>query len=76
MYCKSLFNSVFLSSVNDIVAVGLDSFYATNDHYFENGMLKAIEPFLTLPWGTVVYYSPNEVKVASSTVPASKTKPK
>ncbi|CAK6960477.1 serum paraoxonase/arylesterase 2-like [Scomber scombrus] len=56
-----------LYSVNDIVAVGVDSFYATNDHYFSSEILKGlVEPFLAQPWGNVVYYSPEEVKVVSA----------
>ncbi|KAJ8288165.1 hypothetical protein COCON_G00008240 [Conger conger] len=34
----------FLHSVNDIVAVGPESFYATNDHYFTNTMLRDLGP--------------------------------
>lgn len=53
-------------SVNDIVAVGVDSFYATNDHYFSHELIKGfVEPFLAQPWSNVVYYSPKEVKVVS-----------
>lgn len=52
--------------MNDIVAVGVDSFYATNDHYFTHELLAAyVEPFLGLSWCNVVYYSPKEVKVVS-----------
>ncbi|XP_070767600.1 serum paraoxonase/arylesterase 2-like isoform X1 [Enoplosus armatus] len=55
-----------LHSVNDIVAVGVDSFYATNDHYFTNEILKGlVETLLAQPWANVVYYSPEEVKVVS-----------
>ncbi|KAE8288674.1 Serum paraoxonase/arylesterase 2 [Larimichthys crocea] len=55
-----------LYSVNDIVAVGVEAFYATNDHYFTHPIFKGIvEPFLALPWSNVVYYSPEEVKVVS-----------
>ncbi|KAM8868922.1 serum paraoxonase/arylesterase 2-like [Spinachia spinachia] len=55
-----------LYSVNDVVAVGLESFYATNDHYFTHKILKAWgEPLLGQPWTNVVYYSPEEVKVVS-----------
>lgn len=55
-----------LHSVNDIVAVGVDSFYATNDHYFSYEFLKTmVEPLLGQPWTDVVYYSPNDVKVVS-----------
>ncbi|KAM9353834.1 serum paraoxonase/arylesterase 2-like [Symphorus nematophorus] len=55
-----------LHSVNDIVAVGVDTFYATNDHYFTHEILKStVEPLLGQPWSNVVYYSPEEVKVVS-----------
>uniref|UniRef100_UPI00398EC173 serum paraoxonase/arylesterase 2-like isoform X1 n=1 Tax=Pristiophorus japonicus TaxID=55135 RepID=UPI00398EC173 len=51
-----------LHSVNDIVAVSSDSFYATNDHYFSHDHLKTLEFVLGLSWCSVVYYSPSEVK--------------
>ncbi|XP_042329482.1 serum paraoxonase/arylesterase 2-like isoform X2 [Sceloporus undulatus] len=51
-----------LSSVNDIVAVGPDSFYATNDYYFTEANLKTLEMFLGLTWTNIVYYSPKEVR--------------
>ncbi|XP_070822482.1 serum paraoxonase/arylesterase 2-like [Chaetodon trifascialis] len=55
-----------LHSVNDIVAMGVDSFYATNDHYYSHEIIKSVvEPFLAQPWTDVVYYSPKEVKVVS-----------
>uniref|UniRef100_A0A8C3E542 Paraoxonase n=1 Tax=Corvus moneduloides TaxID=1196302 RepID=A0A8C3E542_CORMO len=55
-----------LTSVNDIVAVGPDSFYATNDHYFSDFLLMFLEMFLGLTWSNVVYYSPKEVKEVAS----------
>ncbi|KAJ6666618.1 hypothetical protein lerEdw1_020341 [Lerista edwardsae] len=51
-----------LTSVNDIVALGTDSFYATNDSYFTEPILTFLAIFLGLPWTNVVYYSPKEVK--------------
>ncbi|XP_036928721.1 serum paraoxonase/arylesterase 2-like [Acanthopagrus latus] len=55
-----------LHSMNDIVAVGADAFYATNDHYFSHSLLKFfVETFLVQPWSNVVYYSPEGVKVVS-----------
>ncbi|XP_026229226.1 serum paraoxonase/arylesterase 2-like [Anabas testudineus] len=55
-----------LYSVNDIVALGVDTFYATNDHYFTHEMLKGfVEPLLGPAWTNVVYYSPTDVKVVS-----------
>lgn len=55
----------FSFSVNDIVAVGPAHFYATNDHYFSDPFLKYLETYLNLHWANVIYYSPNEVKVAA-----------
>uniref|UniRef100_A0A671LVV8 Paraoxonase n=1 Tax=Sinocyclocheilus anshuiensis TaxID=1608454 RepID=A0A671LVV8_9TELE len=54
-----------LHNVNDIVAVGTESFYATNDHYFTNEILKFVEPFLSLPRCNIVYYSPQTVQVVA-----------
>ncbi|XP_008321724.1 serum paraoxonase/arylesterase 2-like [Cynoglossus semilaevis] len=55
-----------LHSVNDIVAVGVDSFYATNDHYFSNtAFTSLIELVLAQPWTNVVYYSPDDVRVVA-----------
>ncbi|XP_016016348.2 serum paraoxonase/arylesterase 1 [Rousettus aegyptiacus] len=52
-----------LPNLNDIVAVGPEHFYGTNDHYFINPYLRSWELYLGLAWSYVVYYSPNEVKV-------------
>ncbi|XP_072268999.1 serum paraoxonase/arylesterase 2-like [Pyxicephalus adspersus] len=51
-----------LQSVNDIVAVGPESFYATNDYYFESLPMKIVEGFLGLKLTNVVYYSPRNVR--------------
>ncbi|OXB84745.1 UNVERIFIED_CONTAM: hypothetical protein H355_001222 [Colinus virginianus] len=55
-----------LTSVNDVVAVGPDSFYATNDHYFSDFILVLLEMYLGLTWSNVVFYSPKEVKEVAS----------
>ncbi|KAG9275911.1 serum paraoxonase/arylesterase 2-like [Astyanax mexicanus] len=60
-----------LQSVNDIVAVGVDSFYATNDYYFTNHILRTLEPLMSLTWCNVVYYSPNEVRSVSEGYPSA-----
>ncbi|XP_028725653.2 serum paraoxonase/arylesterase 1 [Peromyscus leucopus] len=54
-----------LPSINDIVAVGPESFYATNDHYFADPYLKSWELYLGLSWSNVVYYSPDKVQVVA-----------
>ncbi|XP_066440572.1 serum paraoxonase/arylesterase 2-like [Eleutherodactylus coqui] len=51
-----------LNSVNDIVAVGPESFYATNDYYFSNLNMKFVEFLLGLSWTGIVYYSPGDVR--------------
>nr|DBA25258.1 TPA: hypothetical protein GDO54_012808 [Pyxicephalus adspersus] len=51
-----------LHSVNDVVAVGPESFYATNDHYFNDFFLRSVGMFLGLRWTNVMYYSPSDVR--------------
>ncbi|XP_053743795.1 serum paraoxonase/arylesterase 2-like [Synchiropus splendidus] len=55
-----------LHSVNDIVAVGVDSFYATNDHSTPIKALHYLLVFLGLPGCDVVYYSPGDVRVTAA----------
>ncbi|KAJ4931306.1 hypothetical protein JOQ06_025603 [Pogonophryne albipinna] len=55
-----------LHSVNDILAVGKESFYATNDHYFASDVLHFLTLILDYPMCEVVYYSPEEVRVAAN----------
>lgn len=62
-FFKILFITSF--SVNDIVAVGVESFYATNDRFFHNEALQFVTILLGLPLCDVVYYSPKEVRVAA-----------
>ncbi|XP_061633422.1 serum paraoxonase/arylesterase 2-like [Phyllopteryx taeniolatus] len=60
------FKHKLLYSLNDIVALGVDRFYATNDHYFSDEHLKSVvEPLLGQPLTNVVYYSTEMVKVVS-----------
>ncbi|XP_040287148.1 serum paraoxonase/arylesterase 2-like [Bufo bufo] len=51
-----------LNSVNDIIAVGPESFYATNDYYFSNLLMKVAEVLIGLSWTGIVYYSPGDVR--------------
>ncbi|XP_069318196.1 serum paraoxonase/arylesterase 1 [Eulemur rufifrons] len=54
-----------LPNVNDIVAVGPEHFYATNDHYFVDPYLRSWELYLGLSWSFVVYYTPDEARVVA-----------
>ncbi|XP_061572594.1 serum paraoxonase/arylesterase 2-like [Cololabis saira] len=55
-----------LHSVNDVVAVGPEHFYATNDKYFHNHGLQFLSIVVGLQWSNVVYYSPGEVREAAA----------
>lgn len=52
-------------SVNDIIAVGPEHFYATNDLYFVDPYLRSWELYLGVGWSNAVYYSPDEVRVVA-----------
>ncbi|KAM5255206.1 serum paraoxonase/lactonase 3 [Ctenodactylus gundi] len=54
-----------LKSVNDIVVLGPEQFYATRDHYFTNFFMAFIEMLMSFRWTYVVFYSPGEVKVVA-----------
>ncbi|XP_042540702.1 serum paraoxonase/arylesterase 1 [Dipodomys spectabilis] len=54
-----------LPNVNDIVAVGPEHFYATNDHFFTDSYLRSWELYLGLAWSYVVFYSPDKVQVVA-----------
>ncbi|XP_066210377.1 serum paraoxonase/lactonase 3 [Saccopteryx leptura] len=55
-----------LKSVNDIVVLGPEQFYATRDHYFTSSFMIILEIFLDLQWTSVLLYSPREVKVVAT----------
>lgn len=50
--------------MNDIIAVGPEHFYATNDRYFSS-TLHLLTVILSMPWCNIVYYSPEEVREAA-----------
>ncbi|KAM6968240.1 serum paraoxonase/arylesterase 2-like isoform 3-T3 [Aplochiton taeniatus] len=56
-----------LNSVNDVVAIGVESFYATNDRYFRNEALHTLSIILGSPWCSAVFYSPEDVRVVGDT---------
>lgn len=52
--------------MNDIVAVGPESFYATNDRFYPSDALNLLALLLGLPWCDVIYYSPADVRVVAT----------
>ncbi len=45
-----------LISPNDLVAVGPEQFYVTNDHHYKNGVMRLLEDYLSLKLSSVVHY--------------------
>ncbi|XP_076979581.1 serum paraoxonase/lactonase 3 [Tamandua tetradactyla] len=64
MHLKTIKHEL-LKSVNDIVVLGPEQFYATRDRYFTTFFLSMLELFLDLRWSYVLFYSPREVKVVA-----------
>ncbi len=62
---KSL-TSPMLVSPNDIVGVGPDSFYVTNDHRYPSGWRRDLEDYLRLRRSNVVFYDGSEFVEAAS----------
>ena len=54
-----------LRSPNDIVGVGPNRFYATNDVYFGDTPMGYLEAFLALPLGSISYYDGQEGRIVA-----------
>nr|DBA25255.1 TPA: hypothetical protein GDO54_012806 [Pyxicephalus adspersus] len=65
LYLKTVEHPL-MHSVNDIVAVGPESLYATNDHSFESSSMKLAERAIGFKLTNVVYYSPGDVREVAS----------
>ena len=52
-------------SPNDLVAVGVRSFYATNDHGFTSSSWRMLEDFLPLKRSYVMYYDGKDMRVVA-----------
>jgi len=62
---KSFTNPSVLRSVNDIVAIGNDQFFATNDHFFQADYpkMRSLELTLLLKLGSVAYCNGDECEI-------------
>lgn len=54
-----------LSSPNDIVAVGPNQFYATNDSRYQSGIMQQLEAYFGLPLASVSYYDGEAGRIAA-----------
>jgi len=52
---KTIAGSMLISP-NDILAVGPDQFYVSNDHRYTTGLMQVLENYLQLKLSNVVYY--------------------
>jgi arylesterase/paraoxonase len=52
---KTIAGSMLISP-NDIIAVGPDQFYVSNDHRYTAGLMQVLENYLQLKLSNVVYY--------------------
>lgn len=62
---QSIENSIIVSP-NDLVAVGQDSFYVTNDHKHRGGKMGMLEDYLQLKWSNVIFCKGMDCSVAVS----------
>ena len=53
-------------SPNDIVAVGMNQFYFTNDHAYVNGVMRTLEDYGRLKLANLVYYDGSSYKEAAA----------
>ena len=61
-------HSSLLVSPNDVVAVGPESFYVTNDHGTASQTGQMIDDFLLLRNGNIAYYDGSEMRVVADTL--------
>ncbi len=50
---------------NDLVAVGPDAFYVSNDHVYESGFRRQLEDYFRLSKTTVVYFDGTRASIAA-----------
>ena len=54
---ESSFSSKLMCCPNDLVAIGHDQFYVTNDHGSKAGFSRAMEDYLRIPRASIVFYN-------------------
>jgi arylesterase / paraoxonase len=59
------FKSSEFVSPNDILAIGENQFYITNDHSRKNDLLRVIGDYIKFPSGNVVYFDGQKAKIVS-----------
>lgn len=60
------FQSDLMISPNDLVAIGENKFYVTNDHGYKKGLMRVMEDYCRLPKSYVLFYDGNDFNVVAS----------
>ncbi len=55
-----------LISPNDLVAVGPNQFYLTNDHRYRSGLMSTVETYLKFRFANIVYYDGKSFSVVAA----------
>ena len=63
---RTTISNVLITSPNDLVAVGPDSFYVSNDHKYLQGMMRTIEDYMRLELSNVVYCKGADCNIAAT----------
>jgi len=63
---RSSINYPQMVSPNDLVAVGPNQFYATNDHGNPPGFMQTLEDYLTIPLSNVTYFDVDGGRVVAT----------
>jgi len=67
-HIKNYSSSQFISP-NDLLAIGQDQFYITNDHTRKKDLLRTLGDFIQFPSGNVLYYDGTRAKQVSEGIP-------
>ncbi len=67
-HIKNYSSSLFISP-NDLLAIGQDQFYLTNDHTRKKDLLRTLGDFIQFPSGNVLYYDGIRAKQVSDGIP-------
>ncbi len=65
----SKYNSTEFISPNDILAVGNNQFFITNDHSRKKDWIRTIGDYVKFPSGNVVYFDGERAKVVADKIP-------
>jgi arylesterase/paraoxonase len=68
LYHTKTISGPMLVSPNDLVAVGPNSFYVSNDHGYLSGTMRMMEDYLKLRLSNVVYYDGSRFSEAASSI--------